>query len=273
MARSLPRRIWLVVKSLVLLAVCVLVFQVVAPQLRSTEHFVPVGNEPRVHYEPGAENAAHTIAQALPAAIAAVEAGHFRPFSQPVVVHVCATTESFDRYAFGVQGAGGYVYAGRLFISPKPVNTAERLPRLVTHELSHLHLEQAAGMFWMASAVPGWFKEGLATHVARGGGAEAVSEAEARAAIATGRVFQRDASGSILFPQTGQRDGLPAHLFYRESALFVAFLARAAPTGSFEQLLLALQDRTDFSDAIQKSYARDLPTLWSEFTAEVALTK
>lgn len=268
MAWSIKRRTCTAIALIALMGGMVFAFPVVAPAVRSTNHFVSLETEPRVRYEPGAERNAKIIAQALPSAISRVEAGHMRAFPKPIVVYVCATEKSFERYRYGAKGGGGFVYGARLFISPKPQNTAERLPSLTTHELSHLHLEQTIGIRCAAGSVPGWFKEGLAVHVSNGAGAENVSEAEARAAIMQGRVFRRDSTGSFLFPQSGARDGLPVHLFYRESGMFVEFLARRSSAG-FERLLQGIQDRKNFGAAVRESYGRDLSALWDEFIAEI----
>jgi hypothetical protein len=230
--------------------------------------FLADAGDPRVRYETGAENAAAIVARELPQAISSVERMHGRPFAKPVTIHVCATTQSFDRYGYGVSGAGGFVFNGRLFLSPKPQNSAERLPRILVHELSHLHLNQQLGTIRYARGLPGWFKEGLAVHVAAGGGAENVSENEARDAIAQGQVFRLDAKGSLLSRQSGASEGLTPHLFYRESALFVRFLLRHTP-GAFERLLAGIEKRETFADAIRAAYGRTLAELWSQFTAEI----
>jgi hypothetical protein len=103
---------------------------------KSTDQFLSSTTDPRVKYEPGAEAQAQIIAQALPAAIHTVEQAQYRRFVAPVNVYVCASIESFKAYTVN-GGAGGLVLNKRLFISPKPENTAERLPSLLTHELSH----------------------------------------------------------------------------------------------------------------------------------------
>jgi hypothetical protein len=238
-----------------------------ATVFRSADHFRAYHGDTRVRYELGAEAVAAIIARALPQSLASVEATHGRPFAKPVTIHVCASTGSFDRYGFGVGGAGGFLLNNRLFISPKPQNTAERLPRLLTHELSHLHLEQQLGALQFARRVPAWFSEGLAVYVSGGGGAESVSERDARSAIAEGRVFRRDATGSLFFRQTSARDGLTAHLFYRESALFIAFLAGGNPS-AFAQLLHAVQDGKHLSPAFEAAYGRDIGALWRDFCRE-----
>ena len=237
------------------------------PLLRSTKKFRAFVDDARVRYEPGAENAAAVIARALPEAIATIERAQFQPFANPVEIFVCASTDSFERYGYGVAGAGGFVFHGRLFISPKPQNTAERLPRLVTHELSHLHLDQRLGLLRFAGGLPGWFKEGLAVYVS-GSGAETVGEAEARDAITHSHIFKPDDTGSLFFPQTGTRDGLKVHLFYRESAMFVEFLAHR-DSAAFKQLLLALEDGQSFADAMRRAYGADVATLQAEFAAVI----
>jgi hypothetical protein len=92
-------------------------------------------------YEPGAEALAAAVAASLPEAIEAVQARQYRPFVLPVTVYVCATMDSFASYT-GSKNAGGHVLNRRLFISPKPENTTERVPRVLTHELSHLQIAQ-----------------------------------------------------------------------------------------------------------------------------------
>jgi hypothetical protein len=261
------RLLWLVAKALVFLATGACAIAAVTPLLRSTDHFQVFPGDPRVRYERGAENAAAVIAHALPAALATVERAQFRPFAKPTTIFVCASTATFDRYGYFVGGAGGFVLNGRLFISPKPQNTAERQPRILTHELSHLHLEQQIGWLRFAGSLPGWFKEGLAVYVSQGGGAENVSEIEAREALARGQSFRPNATGSLLFPQTGAREKMTPHLFYRESALFVAFLSRRDPA-AFERLLIAVEDRIGFAAAVRGAYGHDLPALWTEFVAE-----
>jgi hypothetical protein len=265
--RGRKRLLWISAKTLVLLAVAIVLFMGFAPLLRSTENFRAFTGDDRVRYEPGAEKAAAIIASALPDAIATIERGQFRAFAKPVRIYVCATETSFERYGYGIRGAGGFVFNGRLFISPKPQNTGERLPRLLTHELSHLHLNQQMGTLRYARKLPSWFTEGLAVHVS-GSGAETVGETEARDAIRHGRVFRPLPKGSLLFWQTGGREGLSPHLFYRQSAMFVGFLARRDPA-AFELGLKNLQDRQDFAAAIRHAYGRDLEALWLEFIASV----
>ncbi len=231
-------------------------------------NFVSLPSDPRVRYEPGAEQTAKAVAAALPGAIAEVEQAQGRPFSQPVSVFVCATQRSFEHYGYGIAGAGGFVFNGRVFLSPKLQSTPARVPRIVTHELSHLHFEQCRGFLSTAMGIPGWFKEGLAVYASHGGGAETVTEAEARDAMARGLVFRPDDTGKLLFPQTGQRDGLKPHLFYRESAMFVAYLVQR-DTPAFQRTLAALEDGHDFAETFAREYHQSIATLHRDFVAKV----
>src|SRR5437762_1118808 len=112
----LPRQrlVRLVVRGAIFAASASFAVAALTPLLRSTKNFRAFPTEPRVCYEPGAEAAAAVIARALPAALSTVEQAQFRPFVAPVTIYVCASTGSFDRFGFGVSGAGGFVFNGRL---------------------------------------------------------------------------------------------------------------------------------------------------------------
>jgi hypothetical protein len=170
----------------------------------------------QVHFEPGAEDYAHDVAAVLPAAIARVEAAQGRPFAHPVTLGVYATPEAYA--AANVLGTAQFVGVtsfGRVYLSPvlkRPQH--RRLRAILTHELSHAHLQgwiSANGFFHL----PSWFKEGLAVMVSEGGGAEFVTEEEARAAIERGECIAIDDTGSqstieVRYERAPQ--GTPSHL-------------------------------------------------------------
>jgi hypothetical protein len=232
---------------------------------KSTDQFLSSTIDPRVKYEPGAEVQAQIIAQALPAAIHTVEQAQYRSFVAPVNVYVCASIESFKAYTGNGQ-AGGLVLNKRLFISPKPENTAERLPRLLTHELSHLQIGQQMGLL-KSARIPAWFTEGLAVYVANGAGAENVSEDQARDAIRQGKYFQPETEGS-LFPKRAQDYGLEPHLFYREASMFVVYL-RQLDEPKFRVFLLAVEDGQPFASAFQSAYNTHIDAAWQGFVTEI----
>ena len=73
---------------------------------------------------------------------------------------------------------------------------AARLPAILTHEMSHAHIQGWISPYAYVR-LPNWFKEGLAVAVSGGGGAEFVTETEARAAIERGEHIAIDDTGSL----------------------------------------------------------------------------
>jgi hypothetical protein len=253
--------------------VAVLAVPSIAACFRSTDHFLTWPGDPRVRYEPGAEHLAAPIAADLSDAIATVEMAHGRSFAQPVVIHVCGSRESFTRHTAS-PSSGGAALNRRLFISPKSENTPERVRRILRHELSHLHLQQRLGLFSFMRDIPPWFHEGLAVVVSEGGGAENVTPAEASRAILNSRHFTPRPSGSLrkaLFSQGQITDGLPPHLFYRQSSLFVAFLRIQNPK-SFQQFLADVLDGGSFEKSLTNAYGKNLNALWTEFVGSLSRT-
>jgi hypothetical protein len=121
------------------------------------------------------------VAALLPNAITRIEAVHGRRFAHPVTVGVYATPEAYAA-ANGQGSAGpvGVTFAGRVNLSPNLFwRQRQRLPAILTHELSHAHIQGWVGGIAYIH-LPNWFKEGLAVMVSGGGGAELVSEQEAR---------------------------------------------------------------------------------------------
>jgi len=226
-----------------------------------------------VHFEPGAEDYAHEVATLLPAAIARVEAAQGRPFAHPVTVGVYATPEAYAAAnASGLTGAVGVTAFGRVVLSPV-LNWPQhrRLRAILTHELSHAHIQG-----WISAndffRLPPWFKEGLAVMVSGGGGAEFVSEEEARAAIESGAHIAIHDAGSfwnlseIRF-ERAPAQGTPSHLTvmaYRQAGMFVTYLHDADAPG-FARMMNAILDGRPFADAVTAGYHQDVQSLWQKF--------
>ncbi len=253
--------------ALLLILAAAFVGPLIAASLRSDALFLRYQSDSRIRYEAGAEATATILARELPDAIAAVEKLHGEKFPQSITVHACASLKTFGDFT-AVPSAGGIVLNKRLFISPKENNTPERLYRILRHELSHLHLDQKLG----ASAhlhIPSWFQEGIAVVVSNGGGAENVTPTEAVRAILDGRHFVLRDSGNILLRLTGgATDGLPQHLFYRQSGLFVAFMRDSNPT-AFDRFMKLLLSGETFTESIRSAYGQDLLALWQEFATKL----
>jgi hypothetical protein len=207
------------------------------------------------------------VAMALSDAVRTVEARQYRSFAQEPTIYVCASLATFGAYG-GDPQSGGYVLNRRLFVSPKPENTPERVPRLITHELSHLHIELQIGPIAWMRGFPPWFQEGLAVFVSDGGGAEQTTEAEAREAIAQDRTFVPETTSGLWHRRSAHAFGLPAHLFYRQASLFIGELKRRGEA-EFEQLLLAVQDGRALADAFELAYEETVSAAWRRFVADV----
>jgi len=243
----------------------------VVAHFQSTGRFVPLAADPRIVYEPGAEAFAQAVAPFLPQAVVDVEAGHYRAFSRPVVVHVCATEACFTRFTGASPEAKGSVHGTQgLFLNPTLLQQPERMRAILTHELSHLHLAGYVRLW----ALPAWFNEGLAAYVSGGGGAEHVSEAEAAKAIAAGIMLEPTDSRSWLINDTTgpfRKSGMPeaAHMFYRQSMMFIAYLKQSDPQ-AFRALLLDIEDGADFAHAFSSAYGNGVKSVWAEFAGSVS---
>jgi hypothetical protein len=227
----------------------------------------------QVRYEEGALDRARIVADLLPAAIARVEAVQGRPFSQPAVIGVYVTPEAFAAAnGTGHPGAVAVHFLGRVILSPSLFTTKrERLPSILTHELSHAHVRS-----WMSElrfvALPNWFKEGLAVMVSGGAGAEEVSEWQARDAIRWGNRIAMNTEGSLL-DWVGVRIGVPpeipetsarTQMAYRQSGMFVTFLHDTNPV-AFATMMQAIMDGQPLAEAVKAAYHTDLEALWLRF--------
>jgi hypothetical protein len=110
--------------------------------------------------------------------------------------------------------------------------------------------------------------------VSGGGGAEGVSELQAREAIRRGDHIAIESSGTFsLFnlaavkfehPPIVPDSSFRTQMAYRQAGLFVAFLHDSNPV-SFERMMEAVCQSRPFADAVTSAYEADLPTLWSRF--------
>jgi hypothetical protein len=239
----------------------------------SPEGLAALAENPQVHYESDAIEQARSVAAALPDAIARIEAIQGRRFAHPVTIGVYSSQASFAAAnGSGVSGAVGTMFLGRVMLSPALfARQRQRMPAILTHELSHAHLRS-----WLSELdylrLPQWFREGLAVMVSGGGGAEAVSESQARDAIRRDDHIAIESSGS-LFNLTAVKFGhapeipdssLRTQMAYRQAALFVAFL-HDSDSVAFQKLLDGIYQARPFAEAASTAYATDLPTLWSRF--------
>lgn len=231
---------------------------------------------PQVHYQEGASERARTVAGLLPAAIARVEDIHGRRFAYPVTVGVYVSPDAFAAAnQLGNSGASGVHFLRHVILSPVLFSIQrQRLPTILTHELSHAHLQSWISVLSFYR-LPSWFKEGLAVMVSCGGGAEGVSEVQAREAIRRGDHIAVESAGSLLdlaaikFLRPSEKPDTPARtqMAYRQAGLFVAFLRDMDPVG-FARMMNAVLDGRPLADAVTTGYATDLHTLWLRFVRQ-----
>jgi hypothetical protein len=227
----------------------------------------------QVHYQPGAEDFAPDVAALLPDAIARVEDVHGRRFEHPVIVGVYATPEAYA----AANGTGstvpvGVTVFGRVNLSPKLFGPQhQRLRAILTHELSHAHIQEWIGEYDYLY-LPTWFKEGLAVMLSGGGGAEFVSEDEARTAIQRGEKIVINDAGSPLkatdVPLEKEPENrppwYPGVLAYREAGMFVNYL-RESDRPAFDRMMNAILDDHSFTEAVAVGYHDDVRSLWDKF--------
>ncbi|MBT9589581.1 MAG: hypothetical protein IV089_01470 [Thiobacillus sp.] len=227
------------------------------------DSFVPLASDARVWVEPGFEDYGERVASALPAAIAQVEAAHYRVFASTPRVYVCGSAECFKRYVLTPRLSAAVVPDNRLILSPNlNGREAHRLPSLLTHELAHLHLGQRIGHYH--SSLPVWFHEGWASLAANGGGAEYTTDDQAYAAIREGRRVNLTVRDTFDKRHRAPASGLSIHAFYRQSFLLVSWL-KAQDEARFRDLVLAIQDNADFDIAFWNIYGRAPDTQLSAF--------
>lgn len=231
-----------------------------------TDDFRTFEKDPRVKFEPGAEINAQIVSESLDESIESIEKNQYRKFAKPVVIYVTASEESYFNYC--VNRSGGCVLNERLFISPKKENTAERIPRVLAHELSHLHMEQMLGMWKWNMRVPSWFREGLAVYASAGAGAENVSIAMAKQAIESGICIEPNTEGSLIHPRSASYFGLDTHMFYRQAGLFVSWLHEQNNDG-FKELILNIQSGQEFEQSVVKAYGIGIEASWNKFKNEM----
>jgi hypothetical protein len=236
---------------------------------------------PQIHYEPGAEDYADDVAALLPDAITRIEAAHGRRFAHPVTVGVYATPQAYAAAnGLGSTVPVGVTTLGRVNLSPKLFwPQQQRLRAILTHELSHAHIVGWIGGYAYVR-LPNWFKEGLAVMISEGGGAELVSEEEARAAIRRREQLVVDDAGSPQHPvdvrlenaPAGKPPWYPVVLAYREAGMFVSYL-RGSDGPAFERMMNAILDGRAFADAVTVGYHDDARSLWQKFAQTSAERK
>lgn len=224
---------------------------------------IPLADDKRVWHDADGQAYAGEVSRLLEPTIAKVEAEHGLPFLRPPNIIACAGAPCFKKRV-PIPGYTAAVLPGEILaLSPRLyLEENERLPAILAHELSHLHLGQRVGHY--TSDLPIWFHEGLASLVADGGGAEFSSDEEACNAWDSGR---RIDFAQLDSPKKRHRAAdfkMSIHQFYRQSWRFLQYLKRRdAP--AFGHMLRAIQGGTPFTTALADAYRVSLEQLGLEF--------
>lgn len=250
-------------KLLYALGATLLLSACATPPHALTDSFLALAADPRVRYETGAESAAEQVAALLPAAIGQVEAAHGRAFLGEATVHVCGTEECFKRLVRTPNISAATVPDNRVILAPQLFGReAHRLPAILAHELSHLHLGQQIGHY--TATVPAWFHEGLAAYAANGGGADYASDEQAITMLRQGKAFDPGQRDTARKRHTAAHWSMDVFVFYRQALLFVNFLRQESAT-RFQDFLQAVQDNQDFDLAFGNAYNRPLKEAGERF--------
>ena len=192
----------------------------------------------------------------MPQAIADVELKQYGSFKGSVKVYAFATSKSFSKFA-GVSGVVlGAGLKNEIFLSGNLLGAMDKAKGILTHELSHVQLSQTLGIIKFNRALPRWFREGLAIHVANGGGATRANEAETIDKFLEGRHFVPETRGAQLNLRPAATAKLETKIFYRQSGMFVQFLAQKYPE-QFETLLKDLQEGKDFKSQFFTAFKKN----------------
>ncbi len=200
-------------------------------------------------------------------AIKVIEIEQYRNFAKPVKIYAISSLDSFKRHC-GFRLVLGCVINEKVFLSPRiltqPVGT---LPRLLTHELSHLHIVQQLSMLKWGD-VPTWFREGLAVYVSSKSEGAKMDFSDVIDQFKEGETFYPNESGSIIFPKNHTNFNLSRPIFYRQAGNFVKFLYDSDNQG-FRSLLLSVQDRKQFSESFKEHYGVSLDEKWKEYKVKL----
>jgi hypothetical protein len=239
--------------TLIVLSGCSTLRTAVA-MMQSTDHFALLSDKNALVYQ---ENTPSPLAadaeKYLTKAMDVVEKEHYRKFVKPVRIYAISKLRDVKRYC-GYKNVLGCVVNEKIFLSPRILTQpAGMLPRLLTHELSHLQITQQLSLIAIAD-LPTWFKEGLAVYVSTKNEASAgLDFSEAKALIQEGKSFHPNKTESLLFPKNNKSFHLSRRMFYRQAASFVRFLHDTDAT-AFKNLLLGIQDAQPFSSSFEKYY-------------------
>lgn len=238
---------------------------------RFTSDFRVLPSDNRILYEEGAETLAEEAARYLPQAIRTVEAKQYGLFRRPVTVYVFATSKSFSKFSGVPEEVIGAGLKDEVYLSGKLLNMMDKTRGILTHELSHTQMSQTLGAIKFNRTLPRWFREGLAIYVADGGGATSASEEETIDNFLEGKHFIPEIKGELLNINLSATAELHPKIFYRQSGMFVQFLARNQ-SAQLEKLLRGLQEGEAFEAQFVESFEKNVGEGLNDFIVTLKRT-
>ena len=216
-----------------------------------------------VRFQAGQEERARAVAEFMDDSVQTVEKVVQTKLARPAVF--CLRSENeYSTYTAAPGSRGSCTVLGEVCLSPKIKDNASELRGILVHEMTHAAIQQRIGAWKHLRRVPAWFDEGLAVYVSNGGGAEKVSEAEARQAIVAGTHFDPERMGKVY----ADKYGLTAHMFYRQSGMFVGHLVEQTPD-FVPSLLAELERGLTFPDAFERAAGMPIRTAWDRYRAQL----
>ena len=137
--------------------------------------------------------------------------------------------------------------------------------------LSHAQLSQALGTITYNCSFPRWFREGLAIYVADGGGATNASETETTEQFLQGKHFTPETEGALFNLNLPSSKGVEPKIFYRQSGMFVQFMAHSYPL-QFESFLKGLQEGKNFEEQFVSAFKSNVDKMLQAFIGTLRRT-
>jgi len=183
-------------------------------------------------------------------------------------VYVFNHRESYSKFANASIESIGSATTDEIYLSPKNRENIGTFPKILAHELSHIHLRQHIGTWQYVTDIPGWFHEGIAVISSNGGGAEKISKKQAAQSLNRGHHFIPIEIGSIFGHESAHEYGLKPQMFYRQAELFVRYLQQS-DSHAFKNSYIGIIKGEKFSEVWKKHYGMNVTELWNQFLNEI----
>lgn len=238
---------------------------------RITTDFKVLSSDSRILYENGAEALAEEAARHLSQAMKTVESRQFGAFREPVKIYAFADTKSFAKFTGVPEVVKGAGTKNEVYLSGQLLNKMGEVRGMLTHELSHAQLSQVLGTITFNRTLPRWFREGLAIYVADGGGATNASEYETIEQFQHGKHFAPETEGALFNLDLPGSKGLEPKIFYRQSGMFVQFMAQSYPV-QFETFVKSLQEGKNFEALFAECFNFNVSAMLQAFIGTLRRT-